>query len=78
MGRIFEVTSEGKICFEYIVEDFADYKGLEAKELEGVFDYKANAVFRAYKYTPEEVPWLAEKLKAKEKEQGKKKRFSLW
>lgn len=58
LGRIFEVTKEGKICFEYVVEDFATYQGLGAPELEGIFDYPANAVFRAYKYTPQEVPWL--------------------
>ena len=60
--RLFEVTQEGKICWEYVIEDFANYKGLDAPELEGIFDYPANAVFRAYKYTPEEVPWLAKKL----------------
>lgn len=61
-GRIFEVTKQGEICWEYIVEDFATYEGLGAPELELIFPYKANAVFRAYKYTPEEVPWLTERL----------------
>lgn len=42
-GRIFEVTMEGKICWEY------------------VNPYSANAIFRAYKYTPEQIPWLAQK-----------------
>jgi hypothetical protein len=59
-GRIFEVTSEGKICWEYVVDDFATYEGLGAEELEQFFDYPANAVFRAYKYAPEEIPWLQE------------------
>ena len=62
LGRVFEVTQEGKICWEYVVDDFASYEGLGAPELEGIFDYAANAVFRAYKYTPEEVPWLRRKL----------------
>lgn len=62
LGRIFEVTKEGKICWEYVVPDFANYEGLDAEELEGIFSYQANAVFRAYKYSPEEVPWLVEKL----------------
>jgi hypothetical protein len=57
-GRIFEVTKEGKMCWEYVNEVFKDYKGLDAEELEPIFDYPANAMFRAYKYTPEEVPWL--------------------
>jgi hypothetical protein len=60
-GRVFEVTSEGKMCWEWVNEEFADYKGLDAKEIEGYFDYPANALFRAYKYTPEEIPWLKEK-----------------
>lgn len=62
LGRIFEVAPDGRICWEYVVEDFANYEGLDAPELEGVFDYPSNAVFRAYKYTPEEVPWLVKKL----------------
>ncbi|RDW58202.1 hypothetical protein BP6252_13613 [Coleophoma cylindrospora] len=57
-GRIFEVTKEGKMCWEYVNPLFADYKGLDAKEIETYFDYPANALFRAYKYTPEEIPWL--------------------
>ncbi|KAF2161534.1 hypothetical protein M409DRAFT_69651 [Zasmidium cellare ATCC 36951] len=65
-GRIFEVTREGQMCWEYIVPEFATYEGLEAPELEGVFDYPGNAVFRAYKYSPEEVPWLVEKLRLRE------------
>ena len=71
LGRIFEVTSEGKICWEYIVPDFATYEGLNAEELERIFDYPANAVFRAYKYTPEEVPWLVKKLELEGKETSK-------
>ena len=55
-GRIFEVTKEGKICWEYINPEFADYKGLGAKEIEGYFGYPANTMFRAYKYTPEQLP----------------------
>jgi len=59
-GRIFEVTKEGKFCWEYINPNLASYKGLGAEELEQIgFDYPANAVFRAYKYTPEEIPWLS-------------------
>ncbi|KAF1982710.1 hypothetical protein K402DRAFT_424286 [Aulographum hederae CBS 113979] len=59
-GRMFEVTMEGEICWEYVNEDLKTYEGLQgAEELESVgFDYPANAVFRAYKYAPEEIPWL--------------------
>lgn len=59
-GKMFEVTPTGAVCWEYINPHLASYKGLGAKELEDIgFDYAANAVFRAYKYTPEEIPWLS-------------------
>ena len=57
-GRIFEVTKEGKLCWEYVNPHFADYEGLDAQELEKYFGYPANALFRAYKYTPEQITWL--------------------
>jgi hypothetical protein len=46
------------MCWEYVNPHFADYKGLDAEELEGYFGFPSNAVFRAYKYTPEQIPWL--------------------
>lgn len=59
-GRVFEVTPEGEICWEYVNPHFADYKRLNAPELEEIgFDFPANAIFRAYKYTPKEIPWLS-------------------
>lgn len=63
-GRIFEVTMEGEMVWEYIVPEFKSYEGLGdgAERLEGMFGYPANAVFRANKYLPEEVPWLKTKL----------------
>jgi hypothetical protein len=60
-GRVFEVTKEGEMYWEYVNEDFADYKCLDSKKIEDYFDYQANALFRAYKYTPEEIPWLQQK-----------------
>jgi hypothetical protein len=60
-GRIFEVTEKKEIVWEYVNPDFADYSGLDAKEIEGYFGYPANALFRAYKYTPEQIPWLKAK-----------------
>lgn len=71
LGRIFEVTKDGKICWEYVGPDFATYEGLGAEELEGIFDYPANAVFRAYKYAPEDVQWLVEKLRSGSQENAK-------
>nr|POF26420.1 hypothetical protein CFP56_22569 [Quercus suber] len=58
-GRVFEVTLDGHICWDYVVSTFADYKGHDASELEDIFPYPANALFRAYKYSPEQIPWLA-------------------
>ena len=45
--------------------ELGDYKAvLENQELEEMekigFDYLSNAIFRAYKYRPDEVPWLKE------------------
>ncbi|KAF2682404.1 PQQ enzyme repeat protein [Lentithecium fluviatile CBS 122367] len=57
-GRTFEVTEKGKLVWEYVNPDFADYSGLDANEIEGYFGYPANALFRAYKYAPEQIPWL--------------------
>jgi hypothetical protein len=36
----------------------SDYTEPDAKEIEKYFDYPANAVFRAYTYMPEQIPWL--------------------
>ena len=61
---MFEVTQGGEVCWEYTNPHFAGYKELKVPELESIgFDFPANAVFRAYKYLPEEVPWLQAKLK---------------
>lgn len=59
-GRMFEVTPKGDLCWEYINPNLASYAGLNAPELEEIgFDYPSNAIFRAYKYTPEQIPWLS-------------------
>ncbi|KAL4878472.1 ASST-domain-containing protein [Aspergillus karnatakaensis] len=62
-GRIFEVTKEGDVVWEFAVPQLSDYKAVmgerDLEEMEKIgFSYESNAVFRAYKYTPEEVPWL--------------------
>lgn len=59
-GRIFEVTPEKKTCWEFVNPEFKSYKDVEGAEdlLKIGFDFPANALFRAYKYTPEEIPWL--------------------
>lgn len=57
-GRIFEVAREGELVWEYINPEFADYKGPDATEIEEYFPYPSNALFRAYKYTPQQIPRL--------------------
>lgn len=58
-GRIFEVTREGYICWEYVNPHFAEYPDeITAK----IFPGESNALFRAYRYSLEEIPWLKMKL----------------
>ncbi|KAJ5127662.1 hypothetical protein N7448_008441 [Penicillium atrosanguineum] len=62
-GRIFEVTEGGTLVWEFVVPQLQDYKMVmaadELEEMERIgFSNQSNAVFRAYKYTPEEIPWL--------------------
>ncbi|MEU2395486.1 aryl-sulfate sulfotransferase [Streptomyces sp. NPDC007369] len=54
-GRLFEVTAEGYLCWEYVVPYFGAYRESEVREL---FPAEPNAVFRAYRYGPEQLPWL--------------------
>ncbi|ORX90488.1 PQQ repeat-containing enzyme [Basidiobolus meristosporus CBS 931.73] len=53
-GRIFEVTKDGQLCWEYVNPHFAKYKVPQLS----VFKHESNALFRAYKYSAEEIPWL--------------------
>lgn len=52
MGRVFEVTREGEIVWEYICPFFAPYEG----------DGLANSLFRAYRY-PFDSPEIAGRLR---------------
>ncbi|WP_223279690.1 aryl-sulfate sulfotransferase [Streptomyces sp. SDr-06] len=54
-GRLFEVTREGYLCWEFVVPQFGGYEESEVRRL---FPAEPNAVFRAYRYTPAELPWL--------------------
>ncbi len=54
-GRIFEVDRNGQVCWEYVVPYFSAYHDEAAAKL---FPDVTNAVFRAYRYAPDEVPWL--------------------
>ncbi|MER5888888.1 aryl-sulfate sulfotransferase [Streptomyces sp. NPDC001941] len=54
-GRLFEVTAEGYLCWEYVVPFFGGYEESEVRRL---FPAEPNAVFRAYRYAAGELPWL--------------------
>jgi hypothetical protein len=54
-GRLFEVTKDGYLCWEYVVPYFAGY---HESEVRGLFPSEPNAVFRAYRYTAADIPWL--------------------
>lgn len=47
-GRIFEVTVEGKLVWEYIAPYFAEYPDELTR---GIFKGESNALFRAYRYS---------------------------
>jgi len=55
-GRIFEVTKAGEIVWEYINPHFASRE--IAGEKAPVSRGEQNSVFRAFRYAPEELPWL--------------------
>ncbi|WP_019632390.1 aryl-sulfate sulfotransferase [Actinomadura atramentaria] len=54
-GRIFEVTSDGYLCWEYVVPHFGGYREPEVGK---IFPAEGNALFRAYRYSADELPWL--------------------
>jgi hypothetical protein len=58
-GRLFEVTKDGYICWEYINPHFAPYPDSVTAN---IFPGESNALFRAYRYSLEEIPWLKRKL----------------
>ncbi|UNI24977.1 hypothetical protein JDV02_010690 [Purpureocillium takamizusanense] len=58
-GRVFEVTPEGYVCWEYVNPHFAPYPDeVTAK----IFPGESNALFRAYRYSLDEIPWLKQRL----------------
>jgi len=55
-GRIFEVTASKEIVWEYINPYFAIQNAPGESTL--VASGEQNSVFRAFRYAPEQVPWL--------------------
>lgn len=54
-GRLFEVTPDKNVVWEYVIPDFAPYP---EPGLAGKIDGHHNSVFRAYRYRREDAPWL--------------------
>lgn len=55
-GRLFEVTPAGEVVWEYVNPHFAHRN--VADEKAPVAQGEQNSVFRAFRYAPEEIPWL--------------------
>ncbi len=55
-GRIFEVTAGGEVVWEYINPYFAPRNVPD--EQAAIAGGEQNSVFRAFRYAPEEIPWL--------------------
>ena len=53
-GRLFEVTSDGEVVWEYV----NPYFGVRSTDSAPVAGGEQNSVFRAFRYTREEIPWL--------------------
>lgn len=58
-GRIFEVPNDGEVVWEYLSPYFGEYEDPKTRRLH---PGETNSVYRAYRYSLEEVPWLNEKL----------------
>lgn len=54
-GRILEIDEDDNVCWEYISPYFQEYSEEHVRE---VFPSESNAMFRAYKYSPDKFPWL--------------------
>lgn len=66
-GRLFEVTRDGYVCWEYVNPHFAPYPDEVTAR---IFPGESNALFRAYRYGLDEIPWLKAKLERKGGEAG--------
>ena len=58
-GRLIEINKNQEVCWEYVCPYFASYPEQEARDF---FPIESNALFRAYKYSADELPWLKPKL----------------
>jgi len=54
-GRIFEVTMEGEVVWEYVIPYFAEYPDEAARSYVGG---EQNTAFRGHRYQRADIPWL--------------------
>jgi hypothetical protein len=54
-GRLFEVTPQGEVVWEYVIPYFAEYPEAAARRYVPGFH---NSVFRSHRYQRTEIPWL--------------------
>ena len=55
LGRLFEVTPEGDVVWEYVIPHFAEYPEDAARSYVGG---EQNTVCRTYRYSKSQIPWL--------------------
>lgn len=53
-GRIFEVTPEGRVVWEYVIPHFNEYPSPLNRFITG----RQNSCFKAHRYPAEALPWL--------------------
>jgi Arylsulfotransferase (ASST) len=54
-GRLFEITPEGQVVWEYVIPWFAEYPEASARAcVPGVH----NSVFKTFRYQKHQIPWL--------------------
>ena len=54
-GRLFEVTPDGDVVWEYVIPWFAEYPD-EAARRTG--PGQLNSVFQTFRYAAHQLPWL--------------------
>ncbi|WP_339947679.1 aryl-sulfate sulfotransferase [uncultured Albimonas sp.] len=54
-GRLFEVTPEGEVVWEFVIPEFGPYP---EPGMDRMIGGHHNSVFRAYRYDRKDVPWL--------------------
>ncbi len=54
-GRLFDVTPDGDVVWEYVIPYFAEYPEAAARKY---VPGHHNSVFRSYRYQPSQLPWL--------------------